>query len=216
MRLAFDIRSITPTSCTMAVYDGKGLLSGAIPVLLTWTRPSADAKAWDTNPSINISGLDGEGTTIARLLSNRVEAYCAAQKWPSLDNPLTLAHVLLAHGGSQVVYDKRLNKFRNVGLMKDGESKFELVGLDLEVEAEEEETAKRRGKKEVAQLMSDEPERAEALAKWFTGGCKVKKSVDAKMPDHHGVVQLAANNPVEKARALEPVARRRGKDTGEE
>lgn len=102
----------------------------------------------------------------------------------AFESPVALLAALEDEGGRQVVYDKRLKKFRNISTMKDDKNMYVAVGTDISVPCDDEDLAERRLSTMVTKAMIKNPEEATTLAEWFAKGRKVKLLESGEVPGH--------------------------------
>lgn len=121
-----------------------------------------------------------------------------------------LYHILHSNGARQVVFDERLNKYRNCTTMKDDDNSYSAADLPITVTATDEETAKKRIRSKIARMMTDSPENAMEYAKWFQDGCKVVAGSSGKCPEYTPITDvIGAQGPI-KVKAKQRVNKRGG------
>lgn len=200
MRTAFEIKTITATKATIAFFDARNLSDepNAQPLIVGWQR-AEKGKPWEKAPTVVAHLCEDHGRILAALGRRLEEAKATS--------PLHLIRAVQYRHGVQVVWDATAKKYRNVGLLKDGATIYELVGTDLTIEFSgdhEEKAVANRAKRTVADAMVENPEKAADLSKWFAGGCKTKKVSHHKAPNAVPISELAQDKD-EEALAATPV-----------
>lgn len=195
MRFAYEIKTISATIATIVLFNSAEAVENPAcdKLVAMWTRP--DGKSPWSFAGLQIHDVN---TDVARLLRNIKPVL------KDKESPLKLTLALAADAARQVVYDERMKKYRNVTTMKEGEDTYAAVGVkNMVTTAENEEKAIARFKKQITNVMMENPKAAVEMAGWFAEGCKVSKLASGKLPDVVGREALAG--PGEHELAKKPV-----------
>lgn len=216
MRFAFNVNvnDIVGNLLTVDLFDAATASEPNTAQLAALVFSRENAKAPFVFDVLTMGGpiTKGDQLTIRKLA--KVFELAVAEQVIGL-TPLAILRNIVAELGVQVAWDAQQKRFRCVGTMKEGESVYQLVGCDgLAVEAKDDDTALRLAKRLVTENMIEHPENAEKLAKFFSGGCKLKKMVSGKLPEYTKIESLAQAG--EERLAAAPIKLRTTKDDDKE
>lgn len=134
-------------------------------------------KSYDADFKINLSAeclINSEVAKLVRELSDVSKSFTT---------PVSIVRACANTTGRQAVHDPIQDRYRLIGLAKDGENMYTVVELGLSISAADEETAKNKAIRHATKLMISTPEKAVEIAKWFELGCPIKETVSGKVPE---------------------------------
>lgn len=179
MRIALSIHSHTPQATEIHFFPAADLSSApeSDPLVMSWSNGVLDG-------SMTIPNLDSW-----RLVQSLDRLFQVDDKL----TPLFVALAVMAAGGRQVVWDPASKRYHNLSTAADGVDTWEAVGIacKISVGAKDEDTAVKRLTNMVTDMMSEHPEQAADLSKFFSGGRKVQQVKSGKLPTAITIDSLA-------------------------